>query len=89
MLSSDRIGKKMFGLFQSTSCLFKCKGGMLPGGSQKQNLTSNYFCYSKVMWPDYQVLKTVYSKGALKPKWSSKNIDIHLKTRGFTRWNQT
>lgn len=50
---------------------------------------SNYFCYSKVMWPDYQVLKTVYSKGALKPKWSSKNIDIHLKTRGFTRWNQT
>lgn len=41
------------------------------------------------MWPDYQVLKTVYSKGALKPKWSSKNIDIHLKTRGFTRWNQT
>lgn len=36
MLSSDRIGKKMFGLFQSTSCLFKFKGGMLPGGSKAE-----------------------------------------------------
>lgn len=29
------------------------------------------------MWPEYEVLKVVYSKGALKPKGTSKNIYMY------------